>query len=104
MWINFNFLSFLRTRCTQYLALKAAVKQILSMPMQREEDVPEDIIDEIQEENVVIDEVVEDSTEEHAVDEGTVEDSDDSLLRRLLRLRKMRAEAGMNTGARQENE
>ena len=88
-------------QCTQYSALKAAVKQILSKPTQREEeDVPEDIIDETQEENVVIDEVVEESIEEHAEDEGTAEDPANSRMLKLLWLRKVRAEAGINTGKR----
>jgi len=78
-------------QCTQYSALKTAVKQILSKPMQREEeDVPEDIIDETQEENVISEEVIEESIEEPDVDEGTVEDSDDPLMRYLIRLRKLR--------------
>ena len=88
-------------QCTQYSALKTAVKQILCAPMQREEeDVPEDIIDEPQEETVISDEVVEESIEEPDVDEGIVENSVESFLERLLRIRKLRAESGINTGTR----
>ena len=70
-------------QCTQYSALKTAVKQILSKPMQwEEEDVPEDIINETQEENVISDEVVEESIEEPDEDEGTIENSIDARARR----------------------
>lgn len=80
-------------QCTQYSALKTAVKQVLSKPMRREEeDVPEDLIDETQEDTFIRDEVVEESIEEPDEDEGTVEDSDDPLMRYLISLRKKRAQ------------
>jgi hypothetical protein len=80
-------------QCTQYSALKTAVRQILSKPMQQDEvDIPEEMLEDPEEDAIpdedVPDEIVEELGEE--MNEDTVKNSDDSLMRWLLRLRKAR--------------
>ena len=83
-------------QCTQYSALKTAVRQLLSKPIQwEEEDIPEEIIEEpqetieeVQEESVTRDDAIEESVEQPDRDETTTSDPEISPLRRLLRSRK----------------
>jgi hypothetical protein len=73
-------------QCTQYSALKTAVKQLLSGPVQTEKEVPQEIVEEPHE-DVILDEEAEESLER--VDENPVslEDPTISLLQRLVQKR-----------------
>jgi predicted transcriptional regulator len=58
-------------RCTQYSALKTAVKQLLFEPINRkEEDIPEEFMEETEEDDTAHDEVAEE------LDETTVPEPD----------------------------
>ena len=77
-------------QCTRYSALKTAVKQILSQPLQCKEEETQDIIEENQEEDIIIDEVDEETLEESEEDEEIEEETKGSHKLTLKRLRQTR--------------
>ena len=91
-------------QCTQYSALKTAVKHLLSRPLQVEgdEDVPEEVIEEPQDE-VIVDEEVEESIELPEEEEDPASDSDDTLRQFLRRLRNTRASIDLAPHTRDED-
>jgi len=70
-------------QCTQYSALKTAVKQLLSKPRQWEEatqeikeEIPQETEEESQEENLINDDEVEESIEQPDEEETSTPDSE----------------------------
>lgn len=90
-------------QCTQYSALKTAVKQLLSKPIQweEEEDTPEESIEEPQDE-IIVDEETEERIELPEEEEDPTSDSDDSPLSDKRRLRNLRASIDLAPHTRDE--
>ena len=87
-------------QCTQYSALKTAVKQLLFKSIQREEtpqkiieEIPQENEEEFPEENPISNDEVEETIEQSEREETSTPDSDVARMRKLLR----RLRNGKNT-------